>query len=222
MDLEQENLMDSFSETLFNENLQDVGIDILDISLSGIFEMELLDEIPVVKTLSAIVKTGYQFRSRNLIRQTLVFIKELNDGIANEEEKERVATKIQAGGKEAQEEIERILLILESNLEIEKSQILARFTLAYVRELIDVSEYYESTDILTRLYLSDIPLLLDVYNKVVEDSVGEELYRIDRLNGMGLITKSLKRIGSGREDSDIKITTIGRVFCRFGLLIKKC
>lgn len=136
--------------------------------------------------------------------------------------KEIFSERIKNGDKKAKEEIERIMLILESTIDLEKSKILARFVAAYVNGNLSYSKFHELTDILIRSYLSDMGILRQIKNGEVEDSIGQELHRIERLAGMGLINKTLKMIGftngHGRQDVSLNASSIGILFCEIGLL----
>lgn len=215
-------LVTSFSETLLNDSAKELSVDLLESSLDTLFSSEVVKEIPIVKSLIAIGKTGVMLKNRNFIRQTLAFMNELNNGTISVEKKEKFSERIRNGDKKAQEEVERIMLILESTIDLEKSSILAKFVVAYVNENLSYSQFHELTDILNRSYLSDMETLLQIKCGAIEDSTNQELHRIERLAGMGLVHKTLKSIafrgGYGREDVYLRMSSIGTLFCEIGLL----
>lgn len=215
-------LVKSFSETILNDDVKAVSGDLLEASLDSIFESEVLQKVPIVGTLVAICKTGLILKNRNLIRQTLQFMYELNNGLLEKEKKIEFSNRLQSGDKTAKEEIERIMLILDSTIDLEKSRILARLVIAYINETLTYAQFHELTDILNRFYLSDKQMLLHIRTSVIKDSIGQELYRVERLIGMGLIDATPKRVSFsgdiGRHDKYITISSIGKVFCDIGFL----
>ena len=213
-------LVKSFSETILNDDLKAVSGELLEASLDSIFESEILQKVPIVGTLVAIGKTGLILKNRNLIRQTLQFMHELNNGTIENGKKADFSNRVQSGDKKAQEEIERIMLILDSTIDLEKSRILARLVIAYINETLTYAQFHKLTDILNRFYLSDKQMLLRIRTSVIEDSIGQEIYRVERLTGMGLIDATPKRVSFigdvGRHDKYITISSIGKVFCDIG------
>ena len=145
-------LVKSFSETILNDDLKAVSGELLEASLDSIFESEILQKVPIVGTLVAIGKTGLILKNRNLIRQTLQFMHELNNGTIENGKKADFSNRVQSGDKKAQEEIERIMLILDSTIDLEKSRILARLVIAYINETLAYAQFHELTDILNRFY----------------------------------------------------------------------
>ncbi|MFL2099839.1 hypothetical protein [Desemzia sp. FAM 23991] len=213
-------LVKSFSETIFNDSTKDVSVDMIEASFDTLFESEIIKGIPIVNAIMAIGKTGIMLKNRNLIRQTLQFMHELNNGTIINEKKEKFVERIKNGDKKSQKEVERIMLILESTIDIEKSTILAKFVVAYINEQLSYTEFQELTDTLSRSYLSDTEMLLKIYNGQIKDTASQELYRIERLAGLGFINKMPYTVVVGREyarqESYLEISYIGKVFCEIG------
>lgn len=213
-------LVQSFSETIFNDSTKDVSFEMIEASFDTLFESEIIKGIPIVNTIMAIGKTGIMLKNRNLIRQTLQFMHELNNGTIINEKKEKFVERIKSGDKKSQKEVERIMLILESTIDIEKSIILAKFVVAYINEQLSYTEFQELTDTLNRSYLSDTEMLLKIYNGQIKDTSSQELYRIERLAGLGFINKMPYTVVVGREyarqESYLEMSYIGKVFCEIG------
>lgn len=213
----ENNLIISFSETLINDSTKDLSMDLLEFSLDTIIESALLKQIPIAKSLVAITETGITLKNHHLIRQTLNFMNELNNGTVSIEKKEKFSKRLDSDDKKAQEEIERVMLILESTIDSEKSILLAKFVATYINEEISYRQFHELTDILNRFYLSNTEILLQINSGEIENSSGHELHRIERLGGMGLIQKTPKTIsftnGQGRQDVSLHMTSIGTLFC---------
>ena len=65
-------LNDELANELVSET-RDIMIDYLQLAITDIFEDHLLSEIPVVKTIAAICKTGLAIRDRYFAKKLLAF-----------------------------------------------------------------------------------------------------------------------------------------------------
>lgn len=74
---------------------------------------------------------------------------------------------LSSDSKYAEEELGRVLIVLNSNIDVKKSELLAKFYHAYVEEKIDWDTFCELSDVTTRLFITDIHLLYAVYNKTI-------------------------------------------------------
>ncbi|MCI3027527.1 hypothetical protein LMF32_00050 [Desemzia sp. C1] len=213
-------LVQSFSETILNDSTKDVSVDMLEASFDTLFESEIIKDIPIVSTIMAIGKTGIMLKNRNLIRQTLQFMHELNNGTIINEKKEKFVERIKNGDKKSQKEVDRIMLILESTIDLEKSTILAKFVVAYINEQLSYTEFQELTDTLSRSYLSDMEMLLKIHSGQIKDTSSQELYRIERLAGLGFINRMPYTVTVGseytRQESYLEMSYIGNLFCEIG------
>ena len=74
-------LVEQLKVSLF-ENSIDVAIDFAEIGLdnllSDITDSEILQEIPIIKTIYSVCKVGLAIQEKHLLKKTLVFIKEFN------------------------------------------------------------------------------------------------------------------------------------------------
>lgn len=110
-----------------------------------------------------------------------------------------------------------------SNVELKKSELLGKFYRAYVDETINWDTFCELSDITSRLFVSDLRLLYDIYHSHVSDTSQCPVYKADRLIALGLLdsaTKSLT-IGSNPTGSQtqrfIQVNTLGKLYCQLSL-----
>lgn len=73
--------------------------------------------------------------------------------------------KLNANLKFAEEELGRVMIILNGNVDLKKSEILGRLFRAYVEEQIDWDKFCELSEVISRIFISDIALLYDIRNK---------------------------------------------------------
>ena len=160
---------------------------------------------------------------QNLLKQTIKFINTFNDKSISQEKIKKYRQKLQAHPKYAEEELGRVIILLNSNVELKKSELLGKFYRAYVDETINWDTFCELSDITSRLFVSDLRLLYDIYHSHVSDTSQCPVYKADRLIALGLLdsaTKSLT-IGSNPTGSQtqrfIQVNTLGKLYCQLSL-----
>lgn len=216
-------LVPVFEDSLFGTSIADVGIDFAELGIDSILSDGVLKDIPIVGTIVGVGKLAHNVHDRNLLRQTLTFINEFNRGLVSHEKKGKYRKKLQDNPKKLEEELGRVLKLLDRNIDTVKSTFEANFYAAYVDEQIKWDEFCELCDITDRLFIADIANLKEAYeNNGVKGSIILS-YKHDRLNSVGLLENDT-RISGGLVFTDIeddeeqtymKLTSIGKLFCKF-------
>ncbi len=202
----------SLLEPVFSTTLElcEVGIDsLLD---DGIFK-----DIPIVSLVMGVGKTAQNIQERNLLHQTLNFIKSFNEKSIDEKKLKKYKEKIDKSSKIAEKELGRVLIILNSNVEVKKSQLLGKVFRAYVDEIIDWNQFCDLSEAISRLFISDIKLISDIWQHKINDSNQCMNYQIDRLVSIGFIGTTTKSMTIGSNNTSnteryLNITPFGRVF----------
>ena len=215
-------LVPAFESSLFETSITDLGIEFAELGIDSILSDGVLKDIPIVGTIVGVGKLAHNVHDRNLLRQTLTFIKEFNRSSINSGKIEKYRKKLHDSPQKLEEELGRVLILLDQNVDTIKSTFEARFYVAYVDEKISWDTFCELCDITDRLFISDIANLREAYeNKGVTINAGIS-YKHDRLNSVGLL-ESDTRITGGLVFVDIeeekkrtymKLTIIGELFCK--------
>ena len=182
--------MDKLAEELKNSlicNIEDGLEDFLEVPIDRFIEDDKLKDIPIVSSIVNCLKIAKNVYDRNLLKQTLVFINELNNGTIIKDKLIAYRSTIENNPKKCEEELGRILILLNSFIDREKSIILAKFFKSYINKEITWNEFCEYSEIINRIFVQDIDILIKIYNKEVIDSWNKERYRIERLIAVGLI-----------------------------------
>jgi hypothetical protein len=111
--------------------------DYAEIGLDKLLDEGLLKEIPVIKTLVAIIKTGIAVRERFLIKKFLVFLEEFKSDNIEKKILEKFKKDFGEDEKFRNKTTEQILVIIEGLDSIKKAKILAHLFSAYLKKLID-------------------------------------------------------------------------------------
>lgn len=199
----ESNIIPSMKDTLFNpvsENMKDSLIEIAELGLDAVLRDGVLKDIPILGTIAVFCKTGVALQERNLIRQTAVFITSFNDGTISQEKLIEYRQALESNPKKAEKELGRVMLLLERILEEKQSHILGRFYNAYVRGALTWGKFVELSEVNLRMFLSDYKELESINRKPIEqreDVSDRRLYKIQRLESLGLVMENSTRLFEG-------------------------
>lgn len=179
-------LAEDFERSLFN-NSKEILEEYIEVGIDSFINDGILKDIPIVNTIVAVLKVGKNVHDRNLLRQTLTFIKEFNSGNISKDKLVAYKSTIENNPKKCEEELGRVLILLNNYIDTEKSIMLARLYRNYVIQEIDWYEFCEYSEIVNRIYIQDIDILKKIYEGENIDKFRKENYRLDRLSSLGLI-----------------------------------
>lgn len=169
-------------------NLAEVGLDaIMD---EGIFK-----DIPILSTAIAIYKIGSSIKERHNMKKLIVFLNEINKQIVSEERRSEYQQKFQGNEKFRNQEIEYLLVLIDSYISYDKPQMLAKLYLAYLDEKIDWNLFSTYATAIDNLLPGDYECIIsfDSEISVLEREMGNESYI--RLNSLGMISEKFDKTG---------------------------
>ncbi len=209
-------IIPSFSSSLFDGSKDSIG-DIVEIGIDSLLDDGLFKDIPIVNMLVGVKNTYQNIHDRNLLKQTLAFIKQFNSGTIDQNKLIKYKELINSDSKKAEKELGRVLIILNSTVDMEKSQMLANLYKAYINEKINWNQFCEFSEIIKMLFLNDFNIIKLIYNHQVTDTSGIEIYPIDRLSSLGIVNTAMKSImisnsANSRSDKYVNLTSIGEKF----------
>ena len=191
---------------MFNESLiiepSDLLSDYMELGIDSILADGVLKEIPLLKTMIVGGKIILNIRERNMMKNLIIFLNELNGGSIDKEKLKKHKEELYQNSKKAEKELGRVLIILDQTIDNSKASILGKLYKAYINQDIDWNLFVELTEITNRLYVNDLEVLKLIYNNQLSDTSNRaDLYRIERLNSLGLIGFSPNIINIGRDDN---------------------
>ncbi len=189
-------IIPSLRESLFVDNT-DILIDISEYTIDNLIEMsDTLTDFPIIKTISATLKGFHNIYDRNLLKNTLVFIQELNSGEVNRDKYIEYKTTLEHNPSKCEKELGRVVLILNNIIDVNKSKILAKLYKAYINKALTWEEFCEYSEIVNRIFIEDMAILKDIYdgNITFISETNNENYRIYRLNSIGIIDIKLDKL----------------------------
>jgi hypothetical protein len=177
-------LVTEFKNSLFNDDVTDLCIDLTEIGIDSVMDEGVLSEVPIAKTIVALGKTGLALRERNMLKQTLTFIRAFNSETISDEQLQKYKDKI-SNNKYAEKELGRVLYLLDRNIDEAKSAILGKIYNAYVNGKIGWDRFCELSEVNERMLISDYRMLLS--DEKMQYTNGN--YAISRLIALGIMVE---------------------------------
>ena len=112
-----------------------------------------------------------------------------------------------------------MLIILNQTIDNEKTIMMGKLFKSYINEQINWSMFCEFSEIVNRIFIQDVFILKKIYVENINCTSGMmEIYRVERLNSLGIIGLTTKTMvignqGGSRTDSYIALNKMGKHFC---------
>lgn len=174
----------AFGDSLKEEAVACIS-DLAEVGLDAIMDDGILRDIPILSTAVAIYKMGDSIKERHTIKKLLAFLNEMNNGIINEKKRAEYRQKFQSNEKFRNQEIEYLLILIDRYISNDKPQLLAKFYLAYLDELINWFEFTVFAETIERFLPDDIERLFFDFPVQFNFKSVDSAYQ--RLQAVGLI-----------------------------------
>ena len=124
-----------------------------------------------------------------MLKQTIAFLNEFNNGKIDNTKLENYKKNINRNKKKLNNELSRIIIILNSNIDKEKSIILAKLYVARINEIITWEEFVEFTEITNRLFLADLKLLKVMWKREYRSYIEnlDDRFRVERIYSLAIV-----------------------------------
>lgn len=177
-----EELVVSFENSISTDICDMVG-DLAEVGLDAIMDDGILKDIPIISTVVGLYRIGHTIRERHEIKKLALFVAELNKGCTDESKRKQLIEKLNSDTRKSKQEMEYILVVLDSYLEYEKSQMLAKLYIVYLEETITWAEFVEYASMVKQLIPGDKELL-KINHHVRKQSQCRDLLRLTALGLM--------------------------------------
>jgi len=216
------NLVPAFKQSIFNESLVDEMANIAEIGIDSILSEGLLRELPIFNLLLGASRTIKNIQERNLLKNTAIFINEVNSHKIDEKKLQKYKEKL-GNEKFAERELGRVLILLNQYVDNIKCRILGRLFIEYVNQELTWEKFCELSDTVNRFFLDDIPFLLEISNSPeshIEYHIYSIPYNIRRLESIGLVEVYGEYDSFGgrllqSEKMYVELTPNGKIFMSF-------
>lgn len=214
-----EELVVSLENSLSSDICDAVG-DLAEVGLDAVMDDGILKDIPILSTVVGLYRIGHTIRERHEIKQLALFVAELNRGCTDESKRKQLIEKLNSDTRKSKQEMEYILVVLDSYLEYEKPQILAKLYIAYLVKTITWTEFAKYAAAIDRIFPADVEILKEHDFKknaiICKQSESEEILR---LISVGFMYEQTASYYMGEDASEItdyetaySITAFGQKF----------
>lgn len=215
-------LIPAFETTLFDPTLSGACLDVAELGIDSLLDDGVFKSIPVVSLLVGVGKTAQNIHDRNLLKQTIKFINTFNNRSISHEKINKYRMKLETQPRYAEEELGRVIILLNSNVDLKKSELLGKFYRAYIEEFINWDTFCELSDITSRLFIGDLQLLYDIYHLQVSDTSQCPVYKADRLIALGMLDSATKSMiisscTGSQTQRYIQVNELGKLFCQLSM-----
>ena len=153
-----QNLSEAISKEIAETSI-DLGIEYAEISLDAVFSEDIVKEIPILKTLYAVGRVGYQIKERFFAKKLLTFLKEFHNKKIESQKLDAFRDKFEQDHKYREKVTELIMVYNDSFLDVEKSKIFARLFSAHISGAFDWNQFRHLTSCLNNLQYQGFQLL---------------------------------------------------------------
>lgn len=215
-------IVPAFETTLFDSTLSGACVEMAELGIDSLLDDGVFKSVPIVSTLIGIGKTAQNLHDRNLLRQTVKFINTFNEKSIPADKLQKYIDHLNSNSKFAEEELGRVLITLNSNVDLKKSEILARFYRAYVEQKITWDKFCELSEVTSRMFIADIKLLFEIYSKRISDTSQCPVYQAERLIALGLLDTAMKSMSIGSVSGSntqryIQTNELSKLFCELSI-----
>lgn len=186
--MEEKSLAVSLVNSFGSEVSSCVG-EIAEIGLDAILEDGMLKEIPFISTAMSIYRMGKSIHERHNIAKLVVFLNEINQGTADETEREKYYAKFKDNERFRSRELEYILILIDRYIDYDKPVMLAKLYLAYLREFISWHELTMYAEAVDRFLIGDEKLLY--VNETAKVTRKHANSGLARLTALGLMIENI-------------------------------
>lgn len=185
---DEQGIIPSFRDSIFRD-FKDVTKEYGEIALDTIFSETPFVSLPIVNTVVALCKTGLNIKERNDLRQTVAFINGFNSGKIDQAKIDEYREKLVSDEARAERELGRVVVILDSTIEQEQSEMLGRFYKAYVCGSFDWDMFRQLSAANHKLIVGDYEVMDMLWLKAICSDNINPLQRssIERLQAVGLV-----------------------------------
>ena len=194
-----------FAESLDLNQYIDPMIDIGDITLGALVsENSVFKDVPIIRSCRALNNVRLTIQGAFEIKNQLVFLQGIQRGKLELEGFAKRQEAFRNNESWFYREIERLIIYISRNTDIQKAKIQAALYLDYIGHKITQERFYECLDIVDQLLVGDIQHMLGLYTyqkerSITADNLSNNKLKIDfafdlvkcnRLSSLGLLLRT--------------------------------
>lgn len=222
--IENNDIVETTAKTIIDYNI-DTIIDFSEVGFDSFFDDSLFKELPLVKTIYGVAKTGFAIKEKYMLKKVLLFINQLNNNSISNKNYIKYKESLNKNEKIVLKELEYVLIIIDRYIELNKNVILANLYFNYIDKKIDWIQFQELSIIVDNIFLSDLKELKRIYDKkFITMNQIENQISFRRLKTQNLVEdiQNVSRSSDGRifhyyNKNDYKISILGELLYKYGM-----
>jgi hypothetical protein len=140
----------------------DNALDYAEIGLDAFVSDEILKEIPIVKTVVGVVKSGLKVKEIFFTKKILTFLKEFHSGKLPKDKFDKFQEEFTTNEKYRAKVMEQIMVFNDTFLQIEKSKVFANLFAAHLNEAYGWDDFVNLSFCLNQLNMFGVSLFDDM------------------------------------------------------------
>lgn len=206
----------SLMKTIAESDLKSISAELGEVALDGILSEGLLKEIPIISTITSLIKSGSAINNHLYIKKILRFLQSLED--ISQQERQKYINKLGRDDKEKAMAGENLLLLIERLDNVEKPKILGSIFKDYISEKLTRRDFLLLARALENFNMGMIDELRNYYLNNNTLKVSDEFLQAFYMSGLVMIKFSTGGITgrgiTGGGDGFIK-NDLGRLFINY-------
>ena len=150
----------SLYETIISYELKDLSVDIAEVFTDEFLEEGIIKELPIIKTIHSIYKTGISIKDKLFIKKLLYFLKEFKN--VDLKKRTELINKIDHSETYKTKVGEKLLLIIDRVDEYEKAEIIGKLFKAFLNEILDYDLFIRCSKIVENVVPDDLKSFIKV------------------------------------------------------------
>ena len=189
--MDERSLSLSFSNSL-SEDVAGIASEYAELGLDALTEDGVFKNIPIISTFMSVYRIGNSIWEKHHIAKLIAFLNEINNAIADEEERVKYREKFSGNEKFRDRELEYIIILIDRYIAFEKPQMLAKLYLAYLDDKLTWNELTMYAEIIDRFLPGDWNLL-DENKLSAYTPESAAIDGVQRLISMGLVSQKRQK-----------------------------
>lgn len=186
MDYSNKNIEKSLFKTVTDPELSNLLQDYAEVGIDAVFNSEIVDAIPVVKTLSALVKGKATIQDRIFLKKLARFLAQANK-MSLEERDKWYKQYIERNAKRKTELSDKLIIMIDSVNDEYKSDVIGKLFLAFVKgDIKSLDEFYFMSELVLNCYTNILKGLA-----IGKEFTDEALYRMGIKHASGPTGKDI-------------------------------
>jgi hypothetical protein len=205
----------TFSEVLVSPEVSDILVDYSEIALDSLISGGVLEEIPILKTISSGIKIWNKVQDAYLAKKLYKFLFQIKD--ISEEERRKTLESITEDQGYGEKVSETLLVMLDKFNHVAKAEIVGQLFKAVLKGKIDYNTFLRLGYIIEQCFVGDLIALAKVWNgSYLERDISSQFTMLNIIS-YDFVADYAYGTGKISERPKLELTDLGKILMQYGL-----